>query len=62
MFYIEEKYRCFLNYIFSGMDYTFMGIKIGGTKIQVFLTDDSRILLNRTNFLLRKEAGFIVES
>ena len=43
------------------MDHTFMGIEIGGTKIQVFLTDESQNIIERDKFFVEeKEAGFIM--
>ena len=43
------------------MEHSFLGIEIGGTKIQVFLTDDSQNIIKRDKFFVKeKEAGFIM--
>jgi glucokinase len=43
------------------MDHTFMGIEIGGTKIQVFITDEGHNIIKRDKFFVQeKEAGFIM--
>jgi len=43
------------------MAHTFIGIEIGGTKIQVFLTDDQQNIIERDKFYVaEKEAGFIM--
>ena len=45
------------------MGHHFMGIEIGGTKIQVFITDEDHKIIERDKFFVKeKEASYITKN